>query len=150
MEGVSVDLLELDERTTAIEALAKRVRLTVERGSLEIRLWISLVRALRAFRTMGAALSRAEVVTAEDRALMAEVARGHARCATTLRWGRDRLVSNGDHSTGVFRRRNLHLMDTLLDDAGDLAETAALSASAGFARLVDRELAAHREARPVG
>lgn len=150
MEGVSVDLLELDERTTAIEALAKRVRLAVERGSLELRLWIALVRALRAFRTMGAALSRAEVVTDEDRALLAEVARGHARFATTLRSGRDRLVSNADHRPGVFRRRNLRLMDTLMDDAGDLAETAALGASSDFARLVERELAAHREARPVG
>lgn len=150
MEGVSVHLLELDERTTAIEVLAKRVRLAVERGSLEIRSWLSLVRALRAFRTMGAALSRAEVVTDEDRALLAEVARGHARFATTLRWGRDRLVSNGDHRTGVFRRWNLRLMDTLMDDAGDLAETAAPGASSDFARLVDRELAAHREARPVG
>ena len=143
MGSVSVDLLALDERTMAIEVLAKRVQLAVARGSLEVRLWMTLLRSRRALRTTRGCLDRAEVRSTEDRVLMSEVARGHTRFVATLERGRDRLTEDGGTRPTMFRRLSLRLMDGLVDEAGDIAETAALSASAEFARLVERDLDAH-------
>lgn len=135
----------------AIDAICKRVQLASARGSagvLGLGLCVKLVRLRYKLDDMARGISAADVRTDEDRGHLREVARSHQRIADHARSASAMLA---DLQPRPFLRFALmRLFDTLVVQAEDMAETAALGASAEFADLVVEELKGRNAATAVG
>ena len=130
-----------DLKTDAIDAIRADVQLAAARGSvgiLGLGLWAKLMRLRGKLDDMGRLVSAADVRTDEDRMLLGEVARSHQTLADVLNDARDRIAAKPPPP--LFRFAIVHLFDGLVAQAEDMAETAALGASAEFAALVKEEL----------
>lgn len=129
-----------DLTTDAIDAIRADVQLAAARGSagiLGLGLCAKLMRLRGKLDDMGRLVSAADVRTDEDRMLLGEVAQSHQALADVLSDARDQTAAK---QPPPFRFAIVHLFDALVVQAEDMAETAALSASAEFAALVKEEL----------
>ena len=129
-----------DLKTDAIDAIRADVQLAAARGSvgiLGLGLCAKLMRLRGKLDDMGRLVSAADVRTDEDRMLLGEIARSHQTLADLLSDARDRIAAK---PPPFFRFAIVHLFDGLVVQAEDMAETAALGASAEFAALVKEDL----------
>lgn len=135
----------------AIEAICKRVQLAAARGFLGIvglGVCVNLVHARHKLDKMGRTISAMNVRTAADRSLLHKVAQFHQRIADAMSSDRDRKAAMQPRP--FFRFAIVRLLDALVVQAEDVAETAALGASAEFADLVEEELKGRSAAGAVG
>ena len=125
----------------AIEAICKRIQLAAARGLLGIvglGVCVNLVHARHKLGKMGRTISAMDVRTEADRSLLRKIAHLHQRLADAMSRDRDRIAAM--QPPPLFRFAIVRLLDALVVQAEDVAETAALGASAEFADLVDEEL----------
>lgn len=122
----------------AIEANCKRVQLAAARGILGLGVCVNLVRLRHRLDKVGRVISGRDVRTEADRSLLRKIAQFHQRIADAMSSDRDRIVAM--QPPPLFRFAIVRLLDALVVQAEDVAETAALGASAEFADLVEEEL----------
>ena len=134
IEDLAID--PIDVFTSMVDANFKRVRLALAQGSLGVLLVVSLWRTRQFLDLAGKAISAADVSSKADRELLLDVARRHQRLADALEGIHDRLADE----RFPFRFATVRLLDSLIIKAEDVAETAALGASAEFAKLVKEHL----------
>lgn len=121
----------------AIEAICKRVQLATAGGILGLGVCVNLVRLRYRLDRMGCAISGRDVRTEADRSLLRYLAQFHQRIADAMSRDRDRIAMQ---PRPFFWFVIVRLLDALVVQAEDVAETAALGASAEFADLVKEEL----------
>ena len=125
----------------ATDAISKRVQLAVAQGLcgiLGLGVCVNLVRLRRRIDKMGRTISGWDVRTEADRSRLHKTAQFHQRIADAMGSDRDRIAAM--RPPPLFRFPIVRLFDALVVQAEDVAETAALGASAEFASLVEEEL----------
>ena len=125
----------------AIEAICKRVQLAAARGLwgiLGLGVCANLVRLRHKIDKMAHTISAMDVRAEADRSLLRKVAQFHQRIADAMSSDRDRI--DAMQPPPLFRFAIVRLLDALVVQAEDVAETAALGASTEFADLVEEEL----------
>ncbi len=130
-----------DFKMDAVDAIWERIQSAVAQGTLGVlglRLWWNLPRMRRRFDQLGRLVSGADVRTEGDRKILREVAQHVQSVGDALSGCRDEVAGISRHLP--FRGAILNLFDVLIVEAEDLAETAALGASAEFANLVREDL----------
>ena len=136
-----------DLQMDALNAIRERmqsVQSMIARGSLGIvglRLCVNLLRLRREFGRIGRAISAAEVRTEDDRRVLVSVAQRQQNAADVLSACRDQFA--GIRRAVPLRGVVMHLFGALVITAEDVAETAALGASAEFADFVKENLKRH-------
>lgn len=127
----------------ALDAIRERVQRAVGRGRLGILglgLCADLLRLRRRFERVACEVGDLDVRTDNERTLLCEFARGQQQVAESLESYRNQLPTIQPSSLGTLFGR---LFEDLIVSAEDIAETAALGASAEFANLVKEDLAGH-------
>lgn len=145
-----VATMSQDVTLDVTEAIRQRVQLAAARGQLGILglgLYANLLRLRRRFGRVEREVSALDVRTEEDRSFLREFARGYQEVAESLDSYRDQLETMRPPFFGAVLAR---LFDALVVSAEDIAETAALGASAEFADLVKEDLKGHRTAQTDG
>lgn len=136
-------LVDLDTDASIIEAAAKRVRRAFMHGSLATIGWVTCVYINRT-HTLGnkirTNLSNLDIRTAEDRALLKDIAQNLSQAAIAFEGAyneseRSRLVK-----LPVFGPKLMASLEDLVCTFEDISETAALGASQAFAASVRDEL----------
>ena len=138
MSEVALNYIELDWKTTAVSAVAQRVRLAVARSSLGVLVWLLLGYALRSAREIRAAVATADVRTTDERAMMAQFAKHLARSVALLDAACENATAQGQSSW--LERKAFEGLEQICVDMEDVAETAALASSEAFAEVVERDL----------
>ena len=130
--------------TSMVDASLKRVRLALAQGSCGV-LFVAYLWHTRCFLDRASdAISGADVTSEADRELLLAAARHHQRFTDTLEGIRDQLADERLPLRLVpLRFLAVRLLEILVIEAEDVAETAALGASAEFAKLVKEELRNH-------
>ena len=134
----------------ATQAIRERVQLAAARGRLGIlglSLCADLLRLRRRFERVEREVAALDVYTEDERKLLREFARCHQEVADSLDSYRDQLAAMGLPFLGPILGR---LFEALVVYAEDIAETAALGASAEFANLVKEDLKGHNVAQDDG
>ena len=127
----------------ATQAIRERVQLAAARGRLGILglgLCADLLRLRRRFGRVEREVAALDVYTEDERKLLREFARCHQEVADSLDGYRDQLSAMRLPFLGTILGR---LFEALVVCAEDIAETAALGASAEFANLVKEDLKGH-------
>lgn len=138
MSEAALNYIELDWRTTAVSAVAQRVRLAIASSSLGVLVWFLLGYALRSARQIRTAVATADVRTTDERAMMAQFAKHLARSVALLDAACENATAQGQSSW--LARRVFARLEQLCADMEDIAETAALASSEAFAEVVERDL----------
>lgn len=137
----------IDVFSSAVDASLKRLRLTLAQGSRGVLLVANLWYTRRMLGRSRDAISAADVTSEVDRDLMRWVAARHQSFADVLEGIRGQLADELlPLRLAPFRFAAVRLLETLVIEAEDVAETAALGASAEFAKLVREDLRNHRVA----
>ena len=148
MRAAAADsFIELDAKTSAIEAAAKHVRLVLVRGAVgAVFLLLGAIslfylwRIGRHIAAVRALLAETDVETDRDRSQMRNVASHLGQAAAALDAAHAALVHRPGVRIPIFNRMITNRLEVLSFEAEDVAETAALAASAAFARLVEKDL----------
>lgn len=137
----------VDVFTSTVDASLKRLLLTLAQGSRGVLLVASLWYTRRMLGRSRDAISAADVTSEVDRDLMHWVAARHQSFADVLEGIHGQLADELlPLRLAPFRFAAVRLLETLVIEAEDAAETAALGASAEFAKLVREDLRNHRVA----
>ena len=137
----------IDVFTSMVDASLKRLRLTLAQGSRGVLLVACLWHTRRMLDRSRDAISGADVTGEADRYLLHRVAARHQSFADVLERIRCQLADERlPLRLAPFRFAAVRLLETLVIEAEDVAETAALGASAEFAKLVKEDLRNHRVA----
>ena len=148
-EDLTID--PIDVFTSMIDASLKRVRLARAQGSRGVLFVAYLWYTRRILDQAGNAISAADVGSEADRQLLLRAARHHQRLADALDGIRNQLVNERPPLRLLpFRFAAVRLLETLVVKAEDVAETAALGASAEFTKLVKENLRNHGVAEVNG
>lgn len=134
----AVTYIELDWKTTAVVAVAQRVRLAIARSSLGVLVWFLLGYALRSTQQIREMVSAADVSTADERARMAQFANQLGQSVSLLDAACENVAKQG--RLPWLARRVLARLERLCVEVEEIAETAALASSASFGQLVERDL----------
>ena len=135
----------------AIDAICKRVRFAAAQGAigtLGLGVCANLIRLRYRLDGVKCAISLDDARTEADRTRLRKIARFHQRIADAMSGDRERIAAM--QPPLLFRFAIVRLFDALVVQAEDLAETAALGASAEFADLVEKELMGRRAAAADG
>ena len=127
----------------ALAAIRERVQRAERRGRLGILglgLCADLLRLRRRFERVACEVADLDVRTENERTLLREFARCQQLVAERLESYRNQLPTMQPSSLGTLFGG---LFEDLIVSAEDIAETAALGASAEFANLVKEDLAGH-------
>ena len=134
----------IDVFTSMVDTALKRLRLTLAQGSRGVVLVANLWYTRRMLDRSRDAISATNVTSEADRDLLHQVATCHQSFADVLEGIRGQLASERlPLRLAPFRFAAMRLLETLVVEAEDLAETAALGASAEFAKLVKEDLRNH-------
>lgn len=134
----------IDVFTSTVDASLKRLRLTLAQGSRGVLLVAYLWHTRRMLDRSRDAISGADVTSEADRYLLRRVAARHQSFADVLERIRCQLADERlPLRLAPVRFAAVRLLETLVIEAEDLAETAALGASAEFAKLVNEDLRNH-------
>ena len=143
MSAAAIRLVELDTDASVIEAASKRVHLALLHGSLIAHgatICFYLHRAQAIGERIRRELSHAEIETAEDRAVMKEVAANLGQASRAFERAFEEAEVTGIAKWPIFGNQLVRQLDQLACCLDDLAETAALGASEAFAASVLNEL----------
>lgn len=137
-----------DFEMDTVDAIWERVRPQGSLGVFGLGLCWDLLCMRRSLDQLSRAVSAADVSSEGDREVLRRVARRQQSLADALSRYRDEFA--GIPRPLPFRRVVLRLFDALVTETEDLAETAALGASAEFANLVHEDLKSHHIANVDG
>ena len=139
MTTATLSLRELDMESSVIEAASKRVGVVLAQGSLVPILGIGcfyLHRAQRMSAKLRKALSAVEIKTPEHRAIMKDIALNLTQATAALDQGFDEIKKMGVSRVPLFGQKYMTMLEDLAITTEDMAETAALAASAAFGREI--------------
>ena len=125
----------------AIDAIYARVQRAVAQGFLGILglgVCMNLIRLRRRLNKVGRIITVRDVHTDADRRVLRKIAQFHQRIADAMSSHRDWIADK--QQPPFFKFAIVHLLDALIVQAEDIAETAALGASVEFANLVEEDL----------
>lgn len=149
--AATLQLFKLDTDASLIEAAAKRVRTTAQEASIVVLgavVCFYLHRAQKAGDRLRGSLSKIDIKTPEDRALLKEIAANLGQAATALESAYEESERRRVNRM-PFGPRLLRQLEELACTFEDMAETAALGASEAFAAALRDELSQnlreHRE-----
>ena len=124
-----------------VQLAVARVQLAVARGFLGILglgVCMNLIRLHCRLDKVGRIITVRDVHTDADRRVLRKFAQFHQRIADAMSSHRDWIADK--QQPPFFKFAIVHLLDALVVQAEDIAETAALGASVEFANLVEEDL----------
>lgn len=141
----TLPLVELDVEASVLEAASKRVRLAIRQSHFAAIGGVGcfyLHRAQRSTSLIKSALSGAHIVSAEDRAMMRDIACNLGQASVALHFAFEDFSSLGAAKWPVFGPLLMAKLEDLACAVEDMSETAALGASEEFATAVRTEIQA--------
>lgn len=150
MSAATLLLAELDTEASALGAASKRIRLALYKSHVAAIGAVgcfNLHRAQRSAAKIRVSLSGSKIETAEERALLRDVASNLGQASAALSQTHDRMKMLGVGKWPIFGRTILRQLEDLACTVEDMSETAALGASEAFAATARRRAQSGIDAR---